>query len=142
MINIQIDESATEIGLASMLADLMKQNVEQNPAKKVDFDALKGSVYLDAKDAEVSITLVFNGGDAIIYGGKKGNPDISISTDSTTILDLSNAKTFHGLPNLLDESGQAMLKKIFNGQLKISGMGLLTKPLLLVRMTKVLSVSG
>ena len=140
MLNVKIDQSAEEIGLASMLADLMQQNVEHHPKRKADFDALKGSIAIEAKDAEVSLTLDFLGGELVVYGGVRGKPDIMISTDSSTILDLNNAKLMFGLPDLMDATGRAVIKKMLSGELKIRGSGLLLKPMLLIRLTKLLSV--
>ena len=141
MLNIKIDPSAEEVGFVSMLTDLMQQNVQQHPKRAAEFNALKGSVAIEARDAEVSLTLDFLGGEAVAYGGIKGKPDVLISTDSAAVLELSNAKLRFGLPDLADESGRAVVKKMLSGELKISGSGLFLKPMLLIRFTKLLSVS-
>jgi hypothetical protein len=141
MLDIRIDKSAEDIGLADMLAGLIRQNVEQHPERKADFDALGGIIALEAKDAEVSLTLDFSGGVLVIYGGTKGKPDVNISTDSSTILELNNAKLRFGLPDITDATGRAVFKKVFSGELKMTGMGLILKPKLLMRFTRLLSVS-
>jgi membrane protein YdbS with pleckstrin-like domain len=141
MLNIKIDPSAEEAGLATMLTDLMQQNIQQHPEREADFNALNGSVAIEATDAEVSLTLDFRGGELTAYGGIKGKPDLKIAAESATVLELSNARLFLGLPDLTDPSGRAVLQKIFSGALKLSGAGLFLKPLLLVRFTKLLSVS-
>ncbi|MFA6035085.1 MAG: SCP2 sterol-binding domain-containing protein [Myxococcota bacterium] len=141
MLNIRMDKSAEDVGLAGMLSDLMQQNVQQHPGRQADFDALCGSIFIEARDAEVSLTMEFSRGTLVVFGGLHGKPDVSISADSATILDLSNAKLFHGLPDLTHKSGQEMIQKLILGELKMKGMGLLLKPMLLIRFTKLLSVS-
>lgn len=141
MLNFTIDKSAEEVGLADMLTGLMQQNVQQHPERQADFDALCGSIFIEAKDAEVSLTMEFSRGALEVFGGIHNKPDISISADAATILDLSNAKLFHGLPDLTHASGQAIMQKLIQGELKIKGWGLLAKPMLLIRFTKLLSVS-
>jgi hypothetical protein len=141
MLNITIDKSAEDVGLAGMLADLMQENVKQHPEREADFNALDGTIAIEAKDAEVSLTMEFRKGSMVVYGGVKGKPEIFVSAESATILDLSNAKLWHGLPDLTHESGQNMVKKLLLGELVIKGMGLLLKPMFLIRFTKLLSVS-
>jgi hypothetical protein len=141
MLNIKLDAGAEEIGLAPMLTELMRQNVRQHPKREDDFNALRGSIAIEARDAEVALTLDFRGGELVVYGGVKGKPDVVISTDSGAVLELSNAKLRFGLPDLADPSGRAVVKKMLSGELKISGPGLVTKPKLLVRFTKLLSVN-
>ncbi|MBI5528244.1 MAG: SCP2 sterol-binding domain-containing protein [Deltaproteobacteria bacterium] len=139
-LNITFAQEAEEIGLASMLADLIRQNVAQKPHKRADFDKLNAVVSIEARDAEVTITLEFRKGSLRVHGGVHGTPDISIATDSETVLQLSLASIVCGLPNFFDEGGRAMLRKMRTGDLKISGM--LWNPVQLVRMTRLMSVNG
>jgi hypothetical protein len=139
-LNITFAEGAEEIGLATMLADLIRQNVAQKPHKRADFDKLCVVVAIEARDAEVTITLDFKKGALRVYGGVHGTPDISIATDSETVLQLSLANIVCGLPNFFDEGGRKMLKKMRTGDLKIKGM--LFHPVQLVRMTRLMSVNG
>jgi hypothetical protein len=141
MISIHIDPAAREAGFASMLTDLIQQNVEQHPHRLATFNRLRGTVAIEAKDAEVALTMIFLGSELVVHDGVQGQPDVVISTDSLTILELSSAKLRFGLPDLTAPSGRAVLRKIWSGELKISGLGLVLKPLLLVRFTKLLSVA-
>ena len=121
-LDISFADGAEEIGLASMLAELIRQNVEQRPHKKADFDRLDRVVSIEAKDAEVTITLEFKRGALVVHGGVFGKPDIGIVTDSETVLELSTGTLFFGMPNLLDAAGRRMLKKTASGALKITGL--------------------
>jgi hypothetical protein len=134
-----VDEGAQENGLAVMLADLMSQNMEANPDKKRAFDWIKGSVAITAQDAEVSLTMFFNRGSCVVFDGVVGKPDLHVTGDSETILNLSNVPLFHGLPNLLDPAGQELAKKLVFRQLQIEGLPF--HPLTLSLLTYVLSVA-
>jgi len=96
-------------------------------------------VALEAADAEVSATLLFNRGSCIIYNGTDGKPDVRITADSEAILELSAVKIVAGMPFYLDETGLSVLSKILSRDIKIEG--LLFHPLSLNLLTIVLSVN-
>jgi len=128
-----------ENGLAMMLADLLTQNMEENPHKGRFFKRLKAVVAISAHDAEVALTLFFNRGECTIGDGAAKEAGLHIQTDSDTVLELSNLTIRAGLPNFFDKTGRGLAKKIFNGQLKIKGM--FAHPVSLIRLTKVFSVN-
>jgi len=124
-----------------MLTALIRQNVDQHPERQADFERLRGSIVLEATDAEVAVTMYFLGGGLRVHGGVQGRPDIAISTDSLTLLELAGARLRFGLPDPAHPSGRAVLRKLGSGKLRIKGSGLVLKPLLLVRFTKLLNVA-
>ena len=133
-------QDAEDVALAGMLVDIIKSNIKNSEAKAIAFMTLKTSVYLSITDADVDLTLTFDKGDLSVSGGKDGEPNISIITDSTTLMDLSNLKTTAlGLPNFFEEPGKSILKKFLNGELRIKG--LLLYLFSLIKLTKVLSVA-
>jgi hypothetical protein len=136
---IIVDQSAEENGLALMLADLLSQNLEQHPEKNKHFRRLKGSVCITAKDAEVALTLVFEGGSCRVLDGAQDKPKLSIETDSEAVLGLSTVPLRAGLPDIFDKQGRAMLGQILSGKIKIKG--LLLHPLMLIALTNVFSVN-
>jgi hypothetical protein len=138
---IQLDPAAQAGGLGPMLTDLMQQNVEQHPERRADFDRLVGRVAIDATDAEVTVTMDFLGGKLLVHDGIQGRPDLAISTDSLTLLELTSARLRMGLPDPAHPSGRAVLRKLGSGKLKIRGRGVILKPLLLVRLTRLLNVA-
>ena len=85
MAHIEISPDV-EDGLATMIADIIKGNLEEKPKRENDFNALNGNIYMKAEDAEVDMTLGFNKGILTVYNGKVGSPQISITTDSTTLI--------------------------------------------------------
>lgn len=56
---IELAPGAEVNAFATMLADLVRQNIESKPHKRKDFDALDGKVALVAEDADVALTLEF-----------------------------------------------------------------------------------
>ena len=79
-------------GLAIMLGDLVRQNLDAKPGKKADFAALDGRIAIVAADADVALTLVFERGPSgtlTIHDGIVGIPDVTIRGPSDAILALS-----------------------------------------------------
>jgi hypothetical protein len=68
--DVALAKGAEENGLAIMLGDLVRQNLEAKPKKMADFDALAGRVSIVADDADVALTLVFERG----YRHVRGEP--------------------------------------------------------------------
>ena len=136
--SIVVDDSAENNGLAQMLGDLLRQNLEQKPNKIRYFNRLGLSVAISAPDAEVELTLFFNRGSCVIYDGVVGKPHLHIVTDSPNIMSLSATPVRAGLPDPFSQPGRDLIKKIFNGELKIRGM--LRHPLALTCLTNVFSV--
>lgn len=138
MPRIELAPGVEDGGMATMIADIIKGNLEEKPRREKDFKALRGNIYMRAEDAEVDMTLVFDRGCLAVHNGKVGKPKISIVTDSSTLLDLANIDVKFGLPYYLDAIGRGVIAKLMNGQLKIKG--LITHPIKLTRFTKLMSV--
>jgi hypothetical protein len=136
---IVLDEGAREVGLADMISNLIRQNLEQKPHKLKSFRALKSNVVIVASDIEITITLAFQSGKLTIYNGIAGRADLKIVTDHDVILELSLINICLGLPNYFDKTGRDILKKLLLGNLKIEGM--FKHPLQLTHLTKIFSVN-
>lgn len=138
MARIEFGPGIEDGGMAMMMADIIKSNLEEKPRRLKNFNALNGNIYLKAEDAEVDMTLVFNKGSLSIHNGKAGIPKIGIVTDSGTLLNLANISIKFGLPYYLDATGREVIIKLVTGKLKIKG--LITHPIMLTRFTKLMSV--
>lgn len=134
-----LDEGAKDVGLAEMLSNLLRQNLEQNSQKLSSFEALHSNVVIVARDIDITVTLAFRKGELTIYNGIVGKTDLMIIADHDAILDLSLINIFLGLPNYFDKVGRSILKKLLLGKLKIEG--LLKHPLQLTHLTKIFSVN-
>jgi hypothetical protein len=150
---IELAPGAEGNAFATMLADLVRQNLESKPHKRKDFDALDGTVALVADDADVALTLEFkaaprrgDGGRLTLHDGIKGIPDVAVRGSADSIMALSNVPLTRplGLPVPTDRMAlevlRGMVRASWTGELRIYGMfgnmGLLS------RLTRVMSVNG
>ena len=137
--SIIVDETAQENGLAIMLADLLRQNMEQHPEKNRVFSWLRGSVAISAPDAEVDLTMFFNRGSCVVFDGIVGKPDLHIEANSEEILGLSNIPLKFGIPDMLSKQGQDLVKKLLTRKIRIAGLPF--HPITLTLLTNLLSVA-
>ncbi len=147
--DVALAPGAEDNGLAIMLADLVRQNLEAKPQKLGDFEALGGTVSIVADDADVVLTLRFEkGGKLRIYDGIVGIPDVTIRGPADAILALSNMPlaTRLGLPipdpNDLQEvkTVRELFGLMKEGKLHVYGM-LFHLPLVM-KLTRVMSING
>ena len=147
--DIALAPGAEDNGLAVMLSDLVRQNLEAKPHKRRDFDALDGVVAIIADDADVALTLRFErGGKLTIHDGIVGIPDVTIRGPSEAVLALSNMPlaTRLGLPipNPRDPEAVKTVRTVMGamreGKLHVYGMAFHLP--LVMRLTKVMSING
>ena len=118
-------------GLASMVADLIEQNLARDPARMA---LLRKSVaVLDAPDADVTVFLRIERD-----GVRVGDGDVP-DADSGRLLDLTTVPLRAGLPDPLRPVGRAIVGDLLRGRIRIRG--LLRHPVRLGRLTKLLSVA-
>ena len=84
---IVLDDGARDVGLAEMMFNLIRQNLEQKPQKLSSFQALHSNVVIVARDIDITVTLAFKGGQLTIYNGVVGKADLKIIADHDAILD-------------------------------------------------------
>lgn len=145
---IELAPGAEDNGLATMLADLVRQNLEAKPHKTADFDALHGTVSIVAEDAEVALTLRFGGGRLTIHDGIVGIPDVTIRGTSDTILALSNmplTTPLHlPLPDPRDKEAVKTVKSVLDAMKakQFHVYGAVFHLPLLMRLTRLMSING
>jgi hypothetical protein len=124
-------------GLASMVADLIEQNLARDPARRT---LLRPSVaVLDAPDADVTVFLRIERAGVRVGDGDVPDAHLRIRSDSGRLLDLTTAPLRWGLPDPLRPEGRSIAGDLLRGRIRIGG--LLLHPLRLVRLTKLLSVA-
>jgi hypothetical protein len=133
-----IENRAGEVPFAGILADLLRENLAQHPEKREIFRKMRGGVVIDLADIETVVTLVFTGGGLRIEAGDVENPALVIRTASDRVMDLNALSIVGGLPWYFDEAGRKVVAHLLTGRLKIGGM--FTHPVLLTRLTIVMSV--
>jgi hypothetical protein len=148
MSNITLAKGADENGLAVMLADLLRQNLESKPQKLRDMQAMTGRIAIVAEDAAVAMTLRFDHGDLVVYDGVIGVPDVIVRASSDVIIALSNIPLTRRfalpVPAFRDREGLKVLREVFaamrNGTMKVDGSA--THARLMLHLTRIMSVNG
>ena len=138
MPEITVLTEASEIGLAVMLSDLIRQNLDQDPGKIKLFNSLDARVLIEARDIRITVGLEFRQGRLTVSKGFSVKPDLHIIAGSSTILDLCLLKIKFGLPYFFDGAGSKVLKKLLIRELIIKG--LFRHFAVLVKLTKLFSV--
>lgn len=138
MDRIKFGPDAENVPMAALLSSLLAGNLDR-PEKLRVFNTLETTARILAKDIGVEVTLVFARGSLTFHGGRPTRPDLSIETDSETLLDLANINIKFGLPYYFDEAGIGILKKLVRRELKIKGM--FAHPVALTRLTKIMSIN-
>ncbi len=124
---------------AEMLGGLIEANVQANPKKRQDFDALTARVGIWVTDIDEGVTLVFESGRLAVYNGLEPRRTITIRAEAETVMSLSNLKIGpFGIPIYYDEVGRGVALKLLQGKLKIDG--LITNVATLNRVTRIFSV--
>jgi hypothetical protein len=124
-------------GLASMVADLIEQNLARDPTRTA---LLRRSVaVLDAPDADVTVFLRIERDGVRVGDGEVPDAHLRIRSDSGRLLDLTTVPLRAGLPDPLRPEGRAIVGDLLRRRIRIRG--LLRHPLRLVRLTKLLSVA-
>ncbi|MBA3737848.1 MAG: hypothetical protein H0W97_04725 [Actinobacteria bacterium] len=124
-------------GLASMVAELLEQNLARDPARR---ELLRPSVVvLDASDADVTVFLRIAPEEVRVGDGNVPDAHLAIRAESGRLLDLTTAPLRFGSPDVLTPEGRAIIGDLLGRRLRIRG--LLRHPLRLARLTKLLSVT-
>lgn len=130
--------NAVEVPFAYILADLLGSNLEQKPHKMRTFNNLCGVIAIEVTDIETTVYLIFSGGKVMIEKSIVEKPHIIIRTDSEKVIGLNFISIKLGLPYYFNKAGMTVIKQLLSGQIKIKGM--LFHPIILTRLTKVMSV--
>jgi hypothetical protein len=143
---VELAEGAEVNGLACMLSDLMRQNLESNPRKLQDFRAIKGDVAIVAEDADIALTLSFNHGKLVVHDGIRAVPSLTVRGTAEVIMSLSNLPIRFGLPiptRRSDPGSKAAFRDMVTAMRKgeLHTYGMILHPRLFLQVTRVMSVN-
>ncbi len=125
-------------GLPVMLADLINGNIAKHPDRSKLIMGHAATVNLHVHDIEVSVGLTFTGAELRV-GAVIDDCDMSITTDSDTLMEMTNVPLRFGMPDQLTSAGRSMAAKLLNGEVKVTG---LPKQLpLMIRLQKLFTVT-
>jgi len=133
---------ASESGLCSMLATLIRQTLDEDTPKKAVVGRMVGRIAIVAPDLDQSMTLLFDGGGVEISSGIVGIPDITVRAPAEWIMKMSLVEM---LPRLhLPDPRGTVTREVFeasrSGAIQVHA-GPTSVPLLL-RFTRLMSVAA
>ncbi|MBU8914070.1 MAG: hypothetical protein KOO61_08615 [Spirochaetales bacterium] len=116
--------------LASLIADLVRQNVERDPSKALTITALEFLVTIVATDLDSSVTMEFRGAEGLTVRaeptrGHFEGASAVIRADSNGILDLARMSLLGrtGLPVVWNRIGALVLRRLIRGEIAIEPAG-------------------
>ncbi len=124
-------------GLASILADLIRANLDRSPGRR-RYLHRRASYAIGAHDIGLGVTLRLGDGTALLTNGAHPSAQVRVRTDAGTLLELSSAPLLFGFPNALKPEGREILRKLRSGRLRVTG--LFRHPGKLARLNRLLSV--
>ncbi len=138
---IELIGNAKHNGLATMITDLITQNLADHPEKRRDFAHLVGRVAIVAEDAGVALTLQFSFGALAVFDGIDGIPDVTVRASSDDVINMSLVELTEKarLPDPKGEVTKAMFKKSRRGEIKV--LNALFHIPMLIHLTRVMSVN-
>lgn len=138
---IELGPGADDNGFALMLSELLRQNLEDHPNKRRDFDRLRGRIAMVVEDARVAVTLHFADRGLTVHTGIAGIPDLTIRADSDWItrMSLMELLPYVGLPDPRGENTRAVFDASSQGAIKMHG-ALINLPVVL-RLTRLMSIT-
>jgi len=125
-------------GLATMLGDLLRSNVQRHPHRTMLLRP--ACIGVRASDIGLSATLDLGPGRVTVSNGlAKARLDVKVRSDGATLVELTTVPLLVGLPNVFRSEGRSVVRKLSAGTLKVTGLG--RHPFVLMRLMKLLSVN-
>ncbi|MFO0712247.1 MAG: hypothetical protein U0353_20520 [Sandaracinus sp.] len=119
---IELHDGAADNGLANMLSTMMRQNVEDHPERGAMVRKLRGRMAIFAEDAEVAISIDFDGDRVLFRDGIVGVPDLTIRGGFEQIGDLSRMEQVGALPDPRGPVNRALFGAMREGKLRVFGL--------------------
>lgn len=138
---IELVGDAKNNGMATMITDLITQNLADHPDKRRDFAHLVGRVAIVAEDAGVALTLAFSFGALAVFDGIEGIPDVTVRASSDDVINMSLIELTEKsrLPDLKGEVTKAIIQSSRAGRIKV--LGAIWNIPMLIHLTRVMSVN-
>jgi hypothetical protein len=125
-------------GLASMLGDLIAQNLARDPGRIALL--VPATSAIEAEDVGIVVTIELSPSVISLVEGTSSASTVRIRASSADLLALVSAPLRFGLPDVMRPEGRSVVAKLVRGQ--VSVRGLLRHPRQVARLTMLLSVSA
>ncbi len=135
---LNITNHASDVPFSFIVQELLTGNIEKSEAKYATYKKMRGIAAIDLPDIEAAVSLHFTSGSLLIEAGVSPDATIVITTSSDNVMDLNTLSIRWGLPYYFDDAGRKVLDSLFSGKIKIKG--LMAHPVLLTRLTIIMSV--
>ena len=124
-------------GLASLVAELIGQNLERAPERR---ELLRPSVVvLDAQDAEVTVFLRIGSGEVRVGDGDVPDAHVRVRGDAERLLDLTTVPLRFGFPDVFRPEGRAVIGHLLRRRIRVGG--LVMHPIRVARLNELLNVA-
>ena len=124
--------------LGQMIADLVKTNIDKEPARAHLVRGVAGRININATDVGSEIGMLFTG-TGLRIGPALPAPDLEVVCDAQTLMELASVKLRFGRPDPMTPQGRAILGKMMRKDLVVHGM--VAHPKLLTRLQKLFTVA-
>jgi hypothetical protein len=133
-VTVRYDRAEPE-GLASMLGELIAQNLLRDPRRH---RLLRPAVVVvRARDAGVGVSIRLRPGDVLVSHGADPSARVRVSATGHDLLAMAGAPLLFGLPDVRTTRGRSVVAGIVTGRIRVRG--LLLRPGTVRRFTMLLS---
>lgn|SRR5690554_2756387 len=121
---IELAPGADTNAFASMMATLVRQNLDDHPDRAWALKLARGRVSVEVLDLGMSITFVFDGERLVIHDGIRGIPDVRVRGSAELITISSNMESLPvlGLPDPRGETNRKLARALKDGELELIGV--------------------
>jgi hypothetical protein len=136
---VELAPEAEKNAFASMMATLIRQNLDDHPERASAFKTAKGRVSIEVADLGIEVTFVFDRQRVVIYDGVRGIPDVRLRAPAELVMATSNMESGRfGLPDPRGEVNRKLASALREGELVL--VGALRSPLLFASLGRLLAV--
>ena len=108
-------------GLPVMLADLIRGNLERDPARVALIEEGPGRINLHVTDVSVDVGILFTGTNVSI-GSALPEAELAFTCSSDVLMALTNVPLRFGMPDQLTREGRIVAQWLMNGTLGVRGL--------------------
>lgn len=116
-----MSETEAHAGLAGMLEELVRQNLERDPARRRLVTRPLRAV-IDVSDAGVQATVRVADGSVRVIPSDDAAAPIRIRAGGKRVLGLASVRLWGGLPDVRTSEGRKVLGDLLTGRIRVKGL--------------------